>query len=306
MYPDIWKLCNTKHIDAPGTYVGFKHVAVGCVSSLVGILTDPSDPVIGNSALAVGVLCQYDYPTYYVGRQMLESLMHTAPPKETTWNDVVWPFPAMVFMLPKGALIEEYTGDEINYIVVAHVEALGPGCGTKLPGINIDFQRTQRDERVTVWYATENCTVLQDSTFPLSQPLAIDPVWLEQATQNSVKRQELRSDCPATFSSFITGLAANMLMVMQVHKETVEKGVRGKRLKSGVHSYSPTWLGHKYVTPVVKTQVVVQGGRYTEIGWRSGSWIRYHVGEGRTQVVRKWVKPYMAFCKKFEKVVDSV
>lgn len=310
-FPELWKLVYTKHIDTPGNYVGVKHVAVACASVILHLRAarGSENATACNTAIAVGVLAKYDYPTYFVGKELMQALMNTHPPKASTWKDVVWPFPAMVFMLPKGVLHEPDTGHEINFVGVANLPDMDGICIPTLPNIRLNRCWEDNEGRVTIFYGVDYCTCIQDTTFPQNRELEVDPIWIREMSEK-YREKFISSDTYAansdpTFSSMLSGLVANFLLVMQARKELVEGGTgRAKCLKSGVASFSPTFIGRKYqaVRQYPKGEAM---GHYTEIGWRAGHMKRQHFGQGRKDEKLVWVDPYIAFTKGLKKVAQS-
>lgn len=54
---------------------------------------------------------QYRVPLHWVGRDLVEAVMHTTPPMEYDWYHEPLPLPAMTFMLPNGALTHPLEGN---------------------------------------------------------------------------------------------------------------------------------------------------------------------------------------------------
>lgn len=105
-WPGYWKRCYTKHIDTPGNYYGFKAVAVAFASMLAQCEVDWRNrkPFISNAPVIASLLEKYDWPMYFVHAALLQSMMRTHPPQEMTWNDVNFPYDAVLFALPRGVL----------------------------------------------------------------------------------------------------------------------------------------------------------------------------------------------------------
>src|SRR5206468_3563201 len=119
-FPAIWKRAYTKHYDAPGSHAGFK--APATLMSMCAISVEQhmkkGDSVPTTSLAAAGELEKYDYPTYYVGRELFHAMQHTHPPKGMLWSEVFFPYPGMIFMLPNGALHNE-DGSPITFLCIA-------------------------------------------------------------------------------------------------------------------------------------------------------------------------------------------
>jgi hypothetical protein len=69
-----------------------------------------------NPALAAvhgqaALLLRYDVPTYYVSRELLAGALRTELPDDVVFEAIPFPFDAVVFMLPKGAVCHPTEGD---------------------------------------------------------------------------------------------------------------------------------------------------------------------------------------------------
>jgi len=77
----------------------------------------------------MGHLLEYEIPTFYVSKELLAAAARTDLPAELLLDAVPFPFPALVFMLPKGTIRHPIEGD-CPYIVVSRTEK---GQVTSLP-----------------------------------------------------------------------------------------------------------------------------------------------------------------------------
>src|SRR5260370_8490016 len=69
----------------------------------------------------MGHLLEYEIPTFYVSKELLAAAARTDLPAELLLDAVPFPFPALVFMLPKGTIRHPIEGD-CPYIVVSRTE----------------------------------------------------------------------------------------------------------------------------------------------------------------------------------------
>lgn len=294
--PKVWAAIYTKHIDAPGSHYGFKAVACGLTSAIIHV-TFENLARTANVAAIAAELQKYDYPTYYVSKSLLEALRHTHPPVAMTWADIMFPYSAMVFMMPKGVLCEQPSGDEIMYVSVARFTKgrtlRAPGCDLKIGG------EPWEEDRISVSWAMHAGLVHQDVTFPVSHPLEPSPGWIDEKTIEWQKMTGYPADAPdGAFSSYMAGLVANLLLVWQARKELVEHGTRSKKtLGSGVPIHSPSWVGKKYEVIHDMKKAVPTGAHFTELGWRSGHYKTQRCGTNRADSKIILVDPYIAYSK---------
>jgi hypothetical protein len=62
------------------------------------------DPTFGTVEAQMGHLLEYEIPTFYVSKELLAAAARTDLPAELLLDAVPFPFPALVFMLPKGTI----------------------------------------------------------------------------------------------------------------------------------------------------------------------------------------------------------
>jgi hypothetical protein len=296
-YPEIWKICNVRHIDAPGNYSGFKTVALGCASAILETILAPERAA--NPAVNAALLCQCNFPTRYVGVKLMGALKHMHPPKSHTWADVHFPFPGIVFMLPRDTIRDPTEANQsVHWLSVAIRRKNSP---LRVPGTR--NQVVPRDEdMVLVNWSSGNCMIVSDCCFPTSQPLEPDPAWINEVTNRYRDRNHYEDggDNPK-FSSYMAAIAANLLLFLQARKEptavhALPQPVR--ILKSGLPSHPPSWVGQHYQILDRHRRAVPTGAHFTELDWRAGYYRVQHVGprnEQRTTI--KLIDPYICFTR---------
>lgn len=300
-YPDIWRNVGMRHVEPPPGYVGLGVLAnTICAAHIQSLSTNWKNPAVRSISFASLQLQKHDYPTFFVGKQLFESMRRTRAP-ELKWSDVVWPFPAVTFMLPHNAVIEQPSGLPVHFVSVAHLPV---GWFTPTPGAR---KIPNDNERVSIFWGIESGYVLQHLTMPIDQLLQPSEEWLEEATRYSMEYSKaidagFTNELSATneFSIYMAGLAANFLLLMSARVNLVEHGTRtGKKLKSGAVCHTPSWLGRKYETArkYDERSTGDAGGHYTELGWRSGYFGKRLIGHGRTESRIVWVDPYIAYTR---------
>lgn len=296
VYPDVWRKCYTKHIDAPGNYRGFKAVATTFASVLIEThIMMQQKKLISNGHLINMLLEKYDYPTYFVTEPLLQAMLRTHPPTAMTWGDLVFPFDAVLFMVPRG-LLKEPTGAAIYAVGLFHIGASDVGGLKDLPDWLQAVGAHSYARSGVFWLMEPAGLMLHDCAFPSSQALEPDPEWIDKATNEHISRGQIPDMAiSGDFTSHMAGIAANLLLVMQARPELVEKGQRtGKRLPKGTPIHSPTFIGRKYATEIRGTRPEASG-HFTELRWRSGHMRRQHFGKGRSEEKIIFIDPYIAY-----------
>jgi hypothetical protein len=300
--PKLWKGLYTKILNPPNGYSSWKLPSVAiAVALLEGARKKDAYTAgsAGNIRHCAHLLKKYDFPTYYVGRELLRSLLHTKPPSEQ-WQDVPLPFPAMTFMLPEGFVKEPHTGQSIQFVSYARM----PLGSSKT---NLAFDNPEID-RLHIWYATHNGVNLQSVVFPVNQKLEPSKDWLKEATdyydgyyKEHCKEQERTGPqlprAPEDFLVYLSGLVANLILIKQARPELLSEPGSGhiNTARNGNKFYRPIWLGEKYVSRreegVAKLEAA---GHFTELRWRAGHWRLQHYGPGNRQTKVIWLESYMA------------
>lgn len=295
--PELWRRNYTKHIEVPGNYRGFKAIAATFTSAEVECRFYAGQKrLVSNGGLIGQELLKYDWPCYLVTKPLLDALSHTHPPKGMTWEEVVFPFPAVMFMIPRGTL-RDCTGLEIYALGACSIGASDPESFNKLPQW-MKEQGGHNYPRICVFWLFEPAGInLHDCTFPQSQLLEPDPDWINKATAQQMEQYN-RPDPVATgeFASQMAAIVANLLLLMQARPELIEYGEKTTRKlpKFGIPIVRPTFLGRKYAVKS-ETSASVPVGHFTELRWRAGHMKRQHFGKGNEQVKTIFIEPYVCY-----------
>ena len=104
-----------------------------------------------NPALAAvhgqaALLLRYEVSTYYVSRELLAAAVRTELPDDMVFDAIPFPFDALVFMLPKGAVRHPTDGD-CPFLVVSRTTK---GEALFLPIRDLDFSVKAEQDAVLV------------------------------------------------------------------------------------------------------------------------------------------------------------
>ena len=238
----------------------------------------------------MGHLLQYDVPTFYVSKELLAAASRTDLPGELHLDAIPFPFPALVFMLPKGTIRHPIEGD-CPYVVVSRMEK---GQVTSLPhkGIRASFTAPESALTASTYLPQEH------RAYYKSVP-AVYGETLEAAFERASKIPlELpNEDSPEVEANFIDRLwrlAVTLVLIMASGEKLIETGKRLKvvnpknRFSSPMEYWSPNYLGRVY-------RSLNQNGdaeSHLRPHWRKG-----HLKSqpyGPKQSLRKiiWLQPY--------------
>jgi hypothetical protein len=269
MYPDLWNQVHTKTIVEPHTHPPNSILSLMLCEGWINL---HSGHPCNEGALASRMM-EYDFPTYYVSQRIFDAIRHTHPPANQTWEHISFPFPAIAFMLPRGALKHVKDGRDVTFIAIAKIA--GP-----------------YGERVCVFYPYCDSGVSDSCAIPLTELLEPTVGWMQANTSKGVP---VDSD----MSAYCFALAANLLCVMNNRRELIQLGEKltsKKPPKPGRKpQHSPTWLGlHYQIRYEAGIDPDMPSSRFTEIGWRCGHFKEQRFGKGRKDSKTIWIEPYMA------------
>jgi hypothetical protein len=298
LQPQLWKQLYTKIIQPPNGYSSPKLPAIAIA---VSMMEGAHQRKKNKNSLAAGsatniqgtasLLMQYDFPTYYIGRELLRSLIHTKPPEEL-WQDIPLPFSAMTFMLPEGFIREPHTGNSVNFLSFGRLPYRTRGEVFAFGNPDID--------RINIWYGVNNGIDLQSVVFPVNQKLLPSTDWIQKATDHySQVTTELwdKNKASNEFLAYIAGLVANLILIKQARPELVSEKGSGhiNTAKNGNKFYRPIWIGEKYKSQRETGVLAVEAaGHFTELRWRSGHWRMQHHGPGNKQTKVIWIESFLA------------
>ena len=283
-YPGLWRQIHTRTVVEPPTHPPNSWLSMILCEGVIAVqqTVTPTRPV-GHTNVAVfaGLMKQYGFPTYYVSSDLWSALRHTHPPVNQTWECVPFPFPAIVFMLPRGAIQHPRDGFNIDMIGVCKAKS------------------SNNEDRVCVMYPCCERSTTDTAAIPLTEQLEPSVGWLNAHTDWTVEHIT-----DSETSAYIFGIAANLLLAMAARRELVQLGDEkgGKRLpKPGtLVKYNPTWLGFNYhiVYEAGTSPRGTPSGHFTELGWRCGHYRLQRHGQGRKDTKVIWIEPYMAHTRK--------
>ena len=225
---------------------------------------------------------KYGVPLYFVGRELVEDLLHTVPPDDVDWLEMPLPFPGACFLLEEGSLVHP-SGSPAAWMCYGRLRKgevpTFPGfTGTPVPvGDNsfcitasvfgkpgtFDFQQAFASSTRLVKF--ENLEEFIENEPALES-------WDGTVYENADKR----------FAARYIRLLFNLLLVMDAEPSLVERGrPTGKRTKRGTEFWHPNFIGRGD-----KYERQEQCGAGTSASprphWRRGHWTNQPYGPGRS------------------------
>lgn len=239
-----------------------------------------SDNIAKMQAILGKLLLDYDNPTFFVEKSLLAACINTQPPDNLKWKELVFPFPALNFILPRGMLFFS-DGSECQFITLARV-ARGEYQISPLNNIN---------------NPTEFCAVFSESAngFSVHQILAdahfvaateFDPA-KHQRPGDAFSLEMNRADHDTAVMLMQIGF--NLLFAMAARPELIERGRKsGKHKKSGNEFWQPNIIGRNY-------RVIRKSGSGThnspQLHWRRGHFRYQAYGKNYSKRKEIWIEP---------------
>lgn len=236
-------------------------------------------------------LAEHRFPTYFVTRPLFEAIARTSPPPEMRWQDIPWPFPALLFMLPVRCLVDP-TGSDCPYVAVSFHKA-NESMRFPLPGCPAVALKDDTVIACTSAPSQSGLPIYQSVLNAITTPLLGDvgQITAGEAVgigQDGAPVFTALAPNDAEFISTVMGLALNLVLAMTSRPELVTAGQpTGKTTQSGQAFWTPNFLGRSY-------RVRIEGGgthAAPRMHWRRGHYRQQPHGPERQQRKTIWIEP---------------
>jgi hypothetical protein len=244
-----------------------------------------------------GHLLQFDVPTFYVSKELLATSARTDLPDNTFLDAVPFPFPASVFMFPKGTIRHPSEG-ECPYIVVSRV---AKGQVFPLPLKDVTFTTTAADNSIVVsTYLPAECRSYHKSISVVSGETMKNAFERASAVPFEIPghrlsdTEDIIANTDADFIDRLWLLGITLVFIMASGENLLESGVRLKSVKpknqadQPVEYWSPNYLGRVY-------QAETEGGdleSHQRPHWRKGHLKSQPHGPRLSLRKIIWIQPY--------------
>jgi hypothetical protein len=305
--PDWLQALMPRRIHAPSDYWSQKVLPVSAITAALtgqirhmgGLETDLTSATI---EAQMGLLLKFDVPTFYVSKGLLAASARTDLPDDMFLDAIPFPFPGIVFMLPKGT-ISHLGKYECPYIVVSRSEK---GQVSRLPLKDVDFQTISPDDAIIV------STFLPDEICGYHKAIRIIPGEKMKSAFDRCSKvpfqfcgdlRDLPDDHPIAttttdveFADRLWLLVIVLTLIMASGENLLELGKQQKTITKKtfdgkpVEYWSPNYLGWIYEAPS-------QTERVDEEFHRRPHWRKGHLKSqpyGPQSSLRKiiWIQPY--------------
>ena len=294
-------------IEAPAVYWPQKVLAVAAIeAALCNQLATNGGGRVDRTFSAVeahmGHLLEYDVPTFYVSKELLAAASRTELPMDMFLDAIPFPFPALVFMFPRGS-VRHVTAGECPFITVSRQDK-GQEFMLPLEGAKFGAMTMEKAVSVTTYLPEENCCYERTIS-------VVDGETIKEAFERASKipfeipGAHLRGDgdssiaVDADFADRLWLIGLTLVLIMASGERLLEEGrclkvVKGKKPSDGSKEFwSPNFLGRVY-RPLTEASESEDGESHLVRHWRKG-----HVKSqphGPKHSLRKiiWIQPYRA------------
>lgn len=309
--PDFVSLAMPKRYVAPASYPHFGKVFVTSAYQNNFLLSMGFDvnPTVNAGYTVFAKLTKYQVPTYYVTENLCEALAVTSPPADMLLDDIKWPMPAMVFMLPID-FCHRFFGRQVNFISAARFEAneIVESPGMTALGKMQSVELVSASPQVILYYESvepeSNLVSNYNSNSPVTRKIGEivhdDVVYNGEIIDPAQQPFNPKED--KEFANRVFMFVIKLLLVMTARQSYVEAGecVRTEKWKKSGKVrdalWAPNYIGRTYK---VQREGTTPTGTHASprLHWRRGHIRHQPYGEGRSLMRVIWIEPCLIGAK---------
>lgn len=250
------------------------------------------DLLIGIIGSSSGEVIKYGVQPWWISEALVEALMKTSPPAETTLREVPLPYSAFVLLLPRGALISP-NGSFVQMLLVSRMSnevALLYGLETA--------GEVKEHGALAISCFDETGSMNAHTYYswrPLNQSLG---EWEASTQEPMTIHGKIAVPLPddKKFSANFVRLALNACFIISEHAEMIEGPKVLKRIKARIGNgkielWSPRWVGRSFRRPLPTPGIETGSHASPRLHWRRGHWRDQRHGEALQLRKRLWIQP---------------
>lgn len=308
MLERIWEHCpNMRNLIYPKSFLlpkGYEHPEIYALSAFSGALhvLRRANPEEDKTQCSVHITCcsmiRYQVPTWFIGQELCEALLKTEPPQDLMIEEIQWPMPAMLFMLPLE-FSQEYFGYTVPYITLAQFDKDAVlRCPLKIYGKDprtVEVRNEQPFIVGTMLSWESGAPLHYDFRSPITRPVKdLMTAPFEVISSGIITDEQVNRDL-ATDHKLIN-LAVNLLLAMTAEPELVtpESMIRPADKRNGVIRkralWNPRFVGRNFRVEY-EPHAPTGSHRSPHAHWRIGHWRNQRHGPQNTLTKRIWIKP---------------
>jgi hypothetical protein len=301
--PELWQACYPRVYNEPkcGRYYSPKEPARHLAAVAIKVMENLDGRAEKYEFIVASHLARYRIPMFWLGHDMTVAITKTVPPGKIDWYEMDMPFPACVFMLPKGTLTHPTEGD-VPFIAYArmkenetHVSQLVKGKGYGLINGGLIFlAATAGPGHLYHW------NLPLDFYGPSVSIPDIDNTPVKDSARehasHSFWRQLHMSEDDNRFMLEVVHATLGAILLMTDRPDLVTTGKMLKRVATKGRPprefWSPNVLGENYR---IKREATAPGdGTHASprFHWVRGFYRETAYGPSRELRKRQWIEPY--------------
>lgn len=298
--PALWDALYPRAYVAHGNYASPKQAAASMMLNILGQVMSPqADMPTRYASLTCTRLVEYSMPTYFVSSNLLHACLQTSLPEGFPYSDLRWPLPAMLFILPRGAVSSPADGD-CRFIALARH---GKGENVeRLPGLP-PFPNVFTYDCFSHYANTSGNAVFAGYIPTHTDPMLTDVLSGEKhfspgivgLTASGELAYETIKGSDGDFMGLTVSIGLRLLLLLNARPEllTSARELRksdpsAKKPKSAL--WSPNIIGERFQAV---SDDSVRSGRSPRWHWRRGHYRNQPHGPGLSQRKILWIEPML-------------
>jgi hypothetical protein len=235
------------------------------------------------------LLQEYAMPQIWLGHDMAEAIKQTTPPMDLNWTTMKLPFPAMIFMLPKGSLVHPKDGN-VRFLAYARMIVGDAPGGTPLRVMwFVTF--TETGSITVCGFKSELTPIIPLGNVPrfhsefsdeMERQLSINPAAPQNTEYYDLQKEALH-------------LIFGGLLMMSARPSLVSEPQLLKRVSKKLETPKEFWscriLGEHFK---IHRETLDRGGTHMSprLHWVMGHWREQACGAGYQQHKLLWIEPF--------------
>ncbi len=312
--PELMAACEPRRIVPPHGYASSRHyatmIAVNMMTAKYGDINNVEKQ--GQNMMATKaklcsnyMLLKHKVPTYYCRENLLTAISETNLPESFKCNDLKWPMPSMLFVLPI-AWTRRYFGYAVPFMSVGHVDGeltcpIEKELGQKMPVSGCAGHKILMHQVVMLNSAPIDYTFVYGMDMEVSEcskPREFSD-YLPFADGHNVCDEVLPSLAQEkVMVASMNTLTLQILLALTARPELVESGecIRKHKVKHGKEKsalWSPNMIGRRYSTKSEYYTEYHQSGEHNRPHWRRGHFRKQHHGKQNALTKIIWLEPVL-------------
>lgn len=308
--PRAWKAVCPRRYVPPNGFENPQLYSGSMIATMMGVSTNliSADFISGTIVSIASILVEHQVPTFFIMEDFARAVAATEPP-DYAIEDIHFPMPAMVFMLPP-TFAREYSGYDCRMMAVAKVPEGKYPTQVSIGELEMTRRVTNDTERFMAHYLVpiDGIEVDYTATYPTAKKISqvvsegtrvIADDWDIHAAKHGLTPRDEKQD--AEFNTKMNAFALRLLLAMTARPTLIAKGtcIREEKVKKHGKSLDALWTpntvgrGYRIVYERDKKEVEAPG-THVRMHWRRGHFRKQPYGLRDTPTYKViWIDPVL-------------